>query len=71
MFKCFQCKKRFSNVAKLLMHKKSHSRKAKPKTQGVCNLCKSRFDDIKRHQLEKHMLVDKNKKNDEDEIIII
>ena len=70
MFECIQCKKCFSNVAKLLMHKKSHSRKAKPKTRGVSNLCKSRLDDIKKHQLEKHMLVDKKKKIDEDEIII-
>ena len=70
MFKCVQCKKRFSSVAKLLMHKNSHSHTAKPRTGGICNLCKSRFDDIKIHQLEKHILVDEKKMID-DEVIII
>ena len=53
LFKCVQCSKGFSGVAKLLIHKYSHSVKLKP--GGVCNLCKARFDNIKRHHLEKHI----------------
>lgn len=62
-FKCFQCRKNFSGVAKLLIHKNSHTAKLKP--GGVCNLCKSRFDDIKRHHLDKHILVDEKKEINE------
>ena len=69
MFKCFQCRKSFSGVAKLLIHKYSHTTKLKH-GGGVCNLCKARFDDIKRHHLEKHILLDEKKKID-DEVIII
>ena len=67
-FKCFQCRKSFSGVAKLLIHKYSHTTKLRP--GGVCNLCKSRFDDIKKHHLEKHILVAEKKKIDNEVIII-
>ena len=66
--KCFQCRKNFSGVAKLLIHKNSHTGKLKP--GGVCNLCKSRFDDIKRHHLEKHILEDE-KKGCDNEVVVI
>ena len=69
-FKCFQCRKSFNGVAKLLIHKYSHTTKLLKHGGGVCNLCKSKFDDIKRHHLEKHILLDEKKKID-DEVMII
>ena len=67
-FKCFHCRKNFSGVAKLLIHKNSHTAKLKP--GGVCNLCKARFDDIKRHHLEKHILGDEKKRIDNEVVFI-
>ena len=40
-------------VAKLLIHKYCHA--SKLKCGSVCNLCKSRFEDIRKHHRDAHI----------------
>ena len=42
-------------VAKLLIHKYCHA--SKLKCGSVCNLCKSRFEDIRKHHRDTHIRV--------------
>ena len=53
-YRCFQCRKTFNQFAKLLIHKYSHPVSG-VKSGNVCNLCRTRFDDIKKHHQETHL----------------
>ena len=53
-FKCLQCRKSFDQLAKLLIHKHSHSRL---KPGGVCNLCRARYSNIAWHHQNYHILL--------------
>ena len=44
-----------AQVAKLLIHKYCHA--SKLKCGSVCNLCKSRFEDIRKHHRDTHIRV--------------
>jgi len=53
-YRCFQCRKSFNQFAKLLIHKYSHPVSG-VKFGNVCNLCRTRFHDIKKHHQEAHI----------------
>ena len=51
IFRCLECKKKFDQNAKLLVHRYSHSQ-----SSSLCNICHERVDHLMIHRREVHQL---------------